>query len=82
MKKVICINDKNLPEGASVIEGKEYTVEKEFINMFGQRAYIIAGITNEGHTPRGLHWYGYSAERFTAHDSDKIEVQVQAFVLN
>ena len=30
MKKVVCINDKNLPQGAEVVNGKEYNVVNEF----------------------------------------------------
>jgi hypothetical protein len=26
MKKVVCINDRKLPEGAEVVNGKEYEV--------------------------------------------------------
>lgn len=82
MKKKICINDKNLPEGAFVKEGTEYEIEREFINQFGQRAYIIRGITNEGHTPRGLHWYGFAAERFADTKNDKKEIKEYSFALN
>ena len=41
MKKVVCINDKNLPLGAEIIEGKEYKVVKEYVNFLDQRVYII-----------------------------------------
>jgi len=27
MKRVVCINDKKLPEGANVVEGREYVVD-------------------------------------------------------
>ena len=33
-KKVVCINDKQLPPGAEIKEGKEYTVRNSFINSF------------------------------------------------
>lgn len=82
MKKVICINDKNLPEGASLTKDKEYEVERMFINPFGQRAYIISGITNEGRTTRGLHWYGFSAERFADNVSEEIKEKEYSFALN
>ena len=34
MKKVVCINDKNLPQGAEVVNGREYYVVDEFVNNF------------------------------------------------
>jgi len=37
MKKVVCINDKNQPLGANVVEGKEYEVEEEYVNPLDQR---------------------------------------------
>ena len=64
MKKVICINDKNLPPGAVVVEGKEYTIIDEYVNFLDQRVYIIQGIVNEGRTKLGLEWQGYDAKRF------------------
>ena len=82
MKKVICINDKKLPEGASLTEGQEYSVEREFINPFGQKTYIIGGITNEGRTKRGLHWYGFDAGRFSTSVNTKIKEEEYAFALN
>jgi hypothetical protein len=39
--KVICINDKKLPEGGELIEGREYEVEKEFINNFDQKVFTL-----------------------------------------
>jgi hypothetical protein len=50
MKEVICINDKNLPGGAVVVKGREYTVIEEFLNNYDQRVYIIEGIVNQGTT--------------------------------
>jgi hypothetical protein len=64
MKEVICINDKNMPEGAVVVKGREYTVIEEFVNNYDQRVYIIEGIVNEGTTKMGLRWIGYDAARF------------------
>ena len=64
MKEVVCINDKNLPEGAAVVKGREYTVIEEFINNYDQRVYIIEGIVNDGTTRMGLRWVGYDAKRF------------------
>ncbi len=59
MKKVICINDKQLPLGAEVVEGKTYTVRESFINSFDQRAYMLIGVRNKGRTQFGLPWNGY-----------------------
>lgn len=73
MKKVICINDKNLPQGAKVIEGKEYLVEQEFPNMLDQRVYIIKGVPNEGRTKWGMRWKGYDSKRFVDADNENME---------
>jgi hypothetical protein len=64
MKEVVCINDKNLPEGAAIVKGREYIVIEEFVNNYDQRVYIIEGIANEGTTKMGLRWVGYDATRF------------------
>jgi len=64
MKQVVCINDKNMPEGAVVVKGREYNVVEEFVNNYDQRVYIIEGIVNEGTTKMGLRWIGYDAARF------------------
>jgi hypothetical protein len=64
MKEVVCINDKNMPEGAAVVKGREYVVIEEFVNNYDQRVYIIGGIVNEGTTKMGLRWIGYDASRF------------------
>jgi hypothetical protein len=71
-EKVVCINDKNLPEGAEVVEGKEYTVLE------------IEGINNKGRTKMGLAWLGYRAERFKNANSmmDVIMEEEQMFQLN
>jgi len=65
MKKVVCMNNKNLPSGAVLQEGQEYKVEREYLNNFDQQVYILYGIINEGTTPMGLRWIGYDASRFT-----------------
>ena len=65
MKKVVCINDRNLPQGAVLQEGQEYKVENEYVNNFEQRVYILYGMINEGTTKMGLRWVGYDASRFT-----------------
>lgn len=64
MKQVVCINDKNMPEGAAVVKGREYIVEEEFVNNYDQRVFIIEGIANKGTTKMGLRWVGYDANRF------------------
>ena len=63
-KKVICINDKQLPIGAEIKEGEEYIVRESFINSFDQRAYMLIGLRNLGRTKYGLPWQGYNAQRF------------------
>ena len=64
MKKVVCINDKQLPAGAEVKEGEIYIVRESFINSFDQRAYMLNGVRNLGRTKYGLPWQGYNAQRF------------------
>lgn len=66
---VKCIDDTKQPIGGQVIKGKEYQVQKHFINNFDQKVYIIVGITNEGRTAMGLPWIGYNANRFTDIDT-------------
>tara|TARA_R100001463_G_C3544514_1_gene222590 strand:- start:646 stop:894 length:249 start_codon:yes stop_codon:yes gene_type:complete len=82
MKKVICINDKNLPSGAVVVKDKEYTVIDEYVNFLDQRVYILQGIVNEGRTKLGLEWTGFDAKRFV--DVDKVvnEKKEVNFALN
>ena len=76
MKKVVCINDKNLPQGAEVVKGREYYVVDEFVNNFEQRVFIISGITNKGTTRLGLNWLGYCSTRFA--DLDDISIEWEA----
>ena len=45
--RVVCINDTNLPKGAEVVKGDEYTVLDKFINSYDQVVYIIEGVSNE-----------------------------------
>ena len=71
MKKVTCINDKNLPQGASVKENIEYIVEEEYINALDQRVYIIEGAPNQGTTKMGMRWVGYDATRFREKKNSK-----------
>lgn len=79
MKEVVCINDKNLPEGAAVIKGREYTVIEEFVNNYDQRVYIIEGIANEGTTKMGLRWIGYDANRFAEPETLMKEIYEHAY---
>jgi hypothetical protein len=81
-KRVICLNDKNLPEGAKLKEGAEYTVVREFINQFDQRTYILAETVNEGMTSKGLRWFGYNAERFGSSVDNNIKKEELNFALN
>ena len=76
MKKVVCINDKNLPQGAEVVNGREYYVVDEFVNNFEQRVFIISGIVNKGTTRLGLVWLGYCSSRFA--DLDDITYEWEA----
>ena len=79
MKEVVCINDKNLPEGAAVVKGREYIVIKEFVNNYDQRVYIIEGIANEGTTKMGLRWVGYDATRFAEPETLMEEIHEHAY---
>lgn len=82
MKKVICIDDKNQPLGANVVEGKEYEVVEEYINFSDQRVYIIKGAENEGTTKWGMRWVGYNAKRFSTLESVEVEEKEYMFALN
>ena len=77
MKKVVCINDKQLPAGAEVIEGEIYVVREAFVNSFDQRAYMLVGVRNLGRTKYGLPWQGYNSERFETDEGVK-EVHEEA----
>lgn len=82
MKTVICVNDKNLPQGAQVTEGKEYQVESEYVNALEQRVYILRGVPNKGTTKLGMRWMGYDAMRFSEGEA-KTEKKVEySFALN
>ena len=82
MKRVVCINDKKLPEGANVVEGKEYVVDTEFVNNYDQRVFIVSGIINKGITKMGLRWYGYDANRFADFDTLTIESYEHVYAEN
>jgi hypothetical protein len=70
---VKCIDDTKQPIGGQVVKGREYQVQKQFINNFDQKVYLIVGITNEGRTAMGLPWKGYNANRFTDIDTQGSE---------
>jgi hypothetical protein len=82
MKKVICVNDKNLPQGANITENEEYEVINEYVNALDQRVYIIKGAINEGTTKWGMRWIGYDALRFKTLDLVEIENVTYNFNLN
>jgi hypothetical protein len=73
MRKLTCINDRNLPEGANVVNGREYYILDEFINGYEQRTFIVSGVNNRGTTKNGLRWQGYCATRFADLDSLSLE---------
>ena len=73
MRKLTCINDRNLPEGANVVNGREYYIIEEFINGYEQRTFIVSGVNNRGTTKNGLRWQGYCASRFADLDSLSLE---------
>ena len=82
MKKVKCINDKNLPLGAQVNKGELYEVESEYLNALDQRVYIISGVPNEGMTKLGMRWVGYNSERFKEVDQiEEVKVEYE-YALN
>jgi len=82
MKRVVCINDRKQPEGGEIVEGREYEVEREFINNFDQRTFVITGINNYGMTKLGMRWYGYNANRFADLDALATESYEHAYAYN
>lgn len=82
MKRVICVNDTNLPEGAHVVFDMEYEVEKEYVNALDQRVYILKNAVNEGNTKWGLRWVGYDALRFREVEYDYAEHSNYNYALN
>jgi hypothetical protein len=82
MKKVVCINDKNLPSGANIVEGQEYTVIEEYLNFLDQRVYFLQEAPNEGIVKWGIRWVGYDAKRFSTLDSLEVEEKEYMFALN
>jgi len=82
MANVTCVNDKNLPDGAKLTEGKEYEIESEYVNFLDQKVYIIKGIPNSGRTKLGMVWKGYNADRFTENEKVSISEKNYEFQLN
>lgn len=82
MKKVTCINDKNLPTGAYLVKDDEYTVVDEFINNYGQKVYLLMETTNKGRTKLGMEWYGYDATRFATVTKEKAEIEEFNYAMN
>lgn len=82
MANVTCVNDKNLPDGAQLTEGKEYEVESEYVNFLDQKVYIIKGIPNSGRTKLGMVWKGYNADRFSENKEVSISEKNYEYQLN
>ena len=82
MANVTCVNDKNLPDGAMLTEGKEYEVESEYVNFLDQKVYIIKGVPNSGRTKLGMVWKGYNADRFSENKEVSISEKNYEFQLN
>ena len=81
-KKVICVDDKNLPEGAYVMFDMEYEVEQEYVNALDQRVYVLKNAVNEGTTKWGMRWVGYRADRFREVEYDYVESYERNYMLN
>ena len=79
---LVCIDAKNLPEGAVLVEGREYTLLSSRMNSYGERIVFLEGIQNNGTTSRGLQWNGFKATRFR--DTEKVydEVEEVNFAMN
>ena len=85
MKKVVCINDKNLPLGAKITEGNEYTVIEEYANALDQKVYILQEAPNSGVTKWGMRWKGYDSLRFKELEEEsefRVVMQEKNVVLN
>ena len=66
----VCVNAKNLPQGATLTEGKEYEFEWEGKNLTGEDVVYLVGEVNEGTTAMGFPWRGYKRSRFR--DTEKV----------
>lgn len=82
MKKVICIDDKGLPEGADIVKDREYRVISEHYNAMGQKVYLINGVSNEGRTKMGFLWIGYRSDRFAVPGAVKKQEWEESYALN
>lgn len=82
MKKVICVDDSNQPQGANAVKDEEYLIEDEFVNALDQRVYIVVGLNNSGVTKMGMRWNGYKAERFKSTEDVSIKEEEHMFALN
>ena len=76
-----CINDKNLPQGANIVEGKKYTVISSRMNNYEQKIVFLVGVANNGTTKMGLEWNGYDAKRFGTTIDDLLAVESEEEVL-
>ena len=84
MKKgdvIKCINDKNQPEGACVVEGQDYVVISSRTNDYGQRIVFLEGVPNNGTISSGLQWNGYDAKRFGQPINSSVEIEEVEFAL-
>ena len=52
------------------------------MNNFGERAYILYGLKNEGTTSKGFMWNGYKAARFSTGIEDKTEIKEVNYSMN
>jgi len=79
---LICVDAKNLPSGALLVEGREYTLLSERMNSYGEKIVFLEGIQNNGRTKMGLEWNGFKATRFK--DTEKVydEVEEVNFAMN
>ena len=78
-----CINDTKLPSGADVVKGEEYELISHRMNSYGQKIVFLEGVTNNGTTPKGLQWNGYSAERFKdTEDLDELVEEEFNYAMN
>lgn len=78
----ICINAKNLPQGATLIEGKEYEFEWVGRNLTGEDVVYLVGEVNEGTTAIGFPWKGYKRSRFRDTEKTYTEEKEVNFALN
>jgi len=73
--RVLCTNDKKLPQYAEISAGNDYEVLSSRINNFGQKIYFLEGVVNNATTDTGFQWNGYDATRFAVLDKDPVSVE-------